>query len=144
MRDELLQQGVRASIPTILKILKEEEDSLQANSKPQEGRQNPDRDQQFQHMNADIQALTQDNQPVMSVDTQKKEWVGNVKNTGRTWRPNGQPDHVNVHDFADTELGNASAYGVSDVIHTEGGFNLGISHDTATFAVKSIRRWWNA
>ena len=131
------------SIPKVLKIRKEEGYSLPANAKTQEGRQNPDRDQQFQHTDAEILAFVQDNQQVISVDTKKKELVGKFKNAGRTWRPKGQPDRVNVHDFADKELGKAAPYGVYDVTHNEGWFNLGISHDTATFAVESIRRWWN-
>ncbi len=94
LRDELSKPGFRASIPTVLNILKQEGYSLPANAKTQEGRQNPDRDQQFQPINAEIKAFLQDNQPVISVDTKQKALVGNFKNTGRTWRPKGQPDCV--------------------------------------------------
>ena len=102
----------------------------------------PDRNAQFEHINAQVQAYQGAGQPVMSVDTKKKELVGDIKNGGHELRPQGDPEPVRVHDFVIPELGKATQYGVYDVTHNLGWVNVGIDHDTATFAVESIRRWW--
>ena len=116
--------------------------SLQANSKTREGASHPDRDAQFEHINAEVRAFQSAGEPVISVDTKKKELVGDFKNGGRELRPKGQPEPVRVHDFPIPELGKAVPYGIYDVADNVGWVNLGISHDTAAFAVESIRRWW--
>ena len=116
--------------------------SLQGNAKTREGSAHPDRDGQFEAIARQVSAFLAAGEPVISVDTKKKELVGCFKNSGREWRPQGEPEAVNVHDFADKELGKAAPYGVYDVAHNIGWVNLGISHDTAAFAVESIRRWW--
>ena len=116
--------------------------SLQGNAKTREGSAHPDRDGQFEAIARQVSAFLAAGELVISVDTKKKELVGSFKNSGREWRPQGEPEAVNVHDFADKELGKAAPYGVYDVAHNIGWVNLGISHDTAAFAVESIRRWW--
>jgi len=116
--------------------------SLQANRKTREGSTHPDRDAQFQYIAASVKQFQRTNQPVISVDTKKKELVGNFKNPGREWQPKGRPEKVNVHDFADPHLGKVIPYGVYDLAANEGWVNVGIDHDTAEFAVESIRRWW--
>ena len=116
--------------------------SLQANRKTREGDSHPDRDAQFRHINAAARAALAANEPVISVDTKKKELVGDFKNGGREWRPNGAPEAVRVHDFLIKELGRAVPYGVYDLAANAGWVNLGVDHDTAAFAVHSIRRWW--
>ncbi len=116
--------------------------SLQGNAKTREGSAHPDRDGQFEAIARQASAFLAAGEPVISVDTKKKELVGNFKNGGREWRPQGEPEAVKVHDFADKELGKAAPYGVYDLANNIGWVNLGISHDTAAFAVESIRRWW--
>jgi hypothetical protein len=116
--------------------------SLQANAKTREGRQHPDRDGQFGHINATISAALDAGEPVISVDTKKKELVGDFKNAGREWRPTGAPVEVRTHDFKDPALGKAIPYGVYDLANNEGWVSVGIDHDTAAFAVASIRSWW--
>jgi hypothetical protein len=116
--------------------------SLQANVKTREGAQHPDRDAQFRHINAVAAHAVDSGQPVISVDTKKKELVGDFKNAGREWRPKGQPERVRVHDFKDKQLGKAIPYGVYDIGTDQGWVNVGIDHDTAQFAVNSIRSWW--
>ena len=116
--------------------------SLQANVKTREGTQHPDRDAQFRHINAVSKRAIDRHQPVISVDTKKKELVGDFKNLGREWRPKGQPELVRVHDFKDKQLGKAIPYGVYDIGTDQGWVNVGIDHDTAQFAVNSIRSWW--
>jgi hypothetical protein len=116
--------------------------SLQANRKTIEGKQHPDRDAQFRYINRRVRALQRAGQPVISVDTKKKEPLGNMKNPGRTYRRKGDPQEVKTHDFPDQELGKAIPYGVYDVTHNEAGVSVGVSHDTAEFAVASIGRWW--
>jgi len=118
--------------------------SLQANRKTLEGSDHPDRDAQFQHINAMVQGCQQHGQPVISVDTKKKELVGDFKNTGAEWQPKGQPEQVRVHDFAVPELGKVSPYGVYDPARNEGWVNVGTDHDTAAFAAASIRGWWQS
>ena len=116
--------------------------TFQANVKTREGSDHPDRDAQFEHINDRVTDFLAAGQPVISVDTKKKELVGAFKNGGREWRPGGKPEEVNVHDFADKDLGKVAPYGVYDVAHNIGWVNVGISHDTVAFAVESIRRWW--
>ena len=119
--------------------------SLQANAKVSEGRQHPDRDAQFNHLNDTADAFIGDGQPVISVDSKKKELIGNYANGGAEWAPAGEPERTNVHDFADPELAEyakAIPYGVYDVFNNEGWVNVGDTADTAAFAVESIRRWW--
>jgi hypothetical protein len=116
--------------------------SLQGTRKTTEGTQHPDRNAQFEHINHQVQAFQAEGQPVISVDTKKKELVGDFKNGGREWQPAGEPVPVRVHDFLDPVLGKAIPYGVYDLFRNEGWVNVGIDHDTAEFAVESIRRWW--
>jgi hypothetical protein len=116
--------------------------TLQANAKTRQRTHHPDRDAQFGHINGRVADFLAAGQPVISVDTKKKELVGGFKNGGREWRPEGTPEEVNVHDFADKELGKVAPYGVYDVARNVGWVNVGISFDTAALAVESIRRWW--
>ncbi len=116
--------------------------SLQANVKTREGSSHPDRDAQFEHINKVAKAALAAGQPVISVDTKKKELVGDFKNAGREWRPKGEPELVWVHDFKDKQLGKAIPYGVYDIAANQGWVTVGIDHDTAQFAVNSIRSWW--
>lgn len=116
--------------------------SLQANRKVREGSCHPDRDAQFQYIYEQVKEFQQFNQPVISVDTKKKELVGDFKNEGREWRPKGKPEIVRVHDFIDKTLGKVNPYGVYDQTANVGWVSVGIDHDTSAFAVESIRRWW--
>jgi Rhodopirellula transposase DDE domain len=116
--------------------------SLQANRKTREGSEHMDRNAQFQYLNDQATAFLKANEPVVSVDTKKKELVGNYKNNGREWRPRGVPEVVNVHDFIDPKLGRAVPYGVYDIADNKGWVSVGTDHDTASFAVQAIRRWW--
>ena len=116
--------------------------SLQANSKTREGGQHIDRDAQFNYINTQAKAFLAATEPVISVDTKKKELVGNFKNNGREWRRNGAPEQVNVHDFIDPKLSRAVPYGVYDITNNVGWVSVGTDHDTAAFAVNAIRRWW--
>ena len=124
------------------RLLKRLNFSLQANCKTREGANHPDRNAQFEHINAKVKAFQAAGQPVISVDTKKKELVGDFKNGGRELRPKGQPQPVRVHDFAIPELGKAVPYGIYDVSANAGFVNVGISADTGEFSVASIRRWW--
>lgn len=137
------EQGFRVSPRTVAKLLRAHEYSLQAPSKSVEGKQHPDRDAQFEHINDTAQDYVARGAPVISVDTKKKELVGNFKNGGREWQPKGQPEKVNVHDFPSDALGKAIPYGVYDVVADDGFVNVGIDHDTPTFAVVSIKQWWH-
>lgn len=139
---ELQRQQHAVSARTVAALLHQEGYSLQANRKTQEGKQHPDRNAQFEYIHTQVLACHQRRQPVISVDTKKKELVGAFKNAGQEWRPQGEPEHVKVHDFPDPALGKAIPYGVYDVASNEGWVNVGITHDTARFAVASIRRWW--
>jgi hypothetical protein len=141
---ELARQGHAVSPNTVAALLRAQGYSLQANRKTREGRQHPDRDAQFAYLNGRVQAFQRAGQPVISVDTKKKELVGDFKNGGREWQPAGQPEEVRVHDFQDKGLGKAIPYGVYDVTSNEGWVSVGIDHDTARFAAASIRRWWSA
>ena len=140
---ELAKQGFIAGQKLVGRLLKRLGFSLQANQKTREGASHPDRNAQFEHISAEVKAFQAAGQPVISVDTKKKELVGDFKNGGRELRPKGQPEPVRVHDFIIPELGKAVPYGVYDVAANAGWVNLGISHDTAAFAVESIRRWWH-
>ena len=129
--------------PTVVgNLLRELHYSLQANSKTKEGAQHIDRDAQFRYINTQATAFLNAGQPVISVDTKKKELVGNYKNNGREWRPKSTPDPVNVHDFIDPDLPRAVPYGVYDLADNVGWVSVGTDHDTASFAVNAIRRWW--
>jgi transposase len=139
---ELQTQGHPVSHRLVADLLHELGYSLQANRKTIEGGTHPDRDAQFAYLNARVQAQLADGEPAISVDTKKKELVGPFKNAGREWQPQGQPEEVRVHDFLDRELGRASPYGVYDLAQNTGWVSVGIDHDTASFAVASIRRWW--
>ncbi len=142
LADALNDQGHQVSHELVAKLLKEMGYSLQANRKTREGNNHPDRNAQFEHIHTEVQAFQSTGQPVISVDTKKKELVGDFKNGGRELCPQGTPEEVRVHDFVIPELGKVAPYGVYDVTHNEGWVNVGIDHDTAAFAVASIRRWW--
>jgi len=116
--------------------------SLQSNREAREGGEQPDRNAQFEHINAKAESFQESGRPVVSVDTQKKELVGDFKNGGREWRPKGHPEEVRVHDFKDKELGEAIPYGVYDMAASLGWVSVGVDHDTAEFAVATLRRWW--
>jgi len=118
--------------------------SLQANRKTKEGANHPDRNAQFEHLNGKVKWCLGRRQPVISVDTKKKELVGDFKNNGREWRPKGEPEQVRVHDFVDPELGRATPYGIYDLGRNHGWVSVGMDHDTAEFAVETIRRWWRS
>jgi hypothetical protein len=138
----LADAGHTVSAPTVAKLLRAEGFSLQGNAKAIEGSQHPDRDAQFRYLNDQASDHIGAGDPVISVDTKKKELVGQFKNGGREWRPQGQPEQVNVHDFMDKQLGKAIPYGVYDVAGNAGWINVGTDHDTAAFAVATIRAWW--
>lgn len=142
LADALHSLGHTVSHMTVGVLLRQAGYSLQANQKTQEGNQHPDRNAQFEFIYKEVGRHQADGQPVISVDTKKKELVGNFKNGGREWRPNGEPRRVKVHDFLIRSKGKAIPYGVYDLTRDEGWVNVGIDHDTATFAVESIRRWW--
>ena len=140
---ELRQQDFDVSATTVRRLLRVMGYSLQGNRKTREGRQHPDRDAQFRYINRRIMARKRRREPSISVDTKKKkEVLGNLGNPGKTYRPKRKPIKVNVHDFPDPELGKAVPYGVYDIAGNEAWVSVGISHDTAEFAVESIRRWW--
>ncbi|MFJ9034725.1 ISAzo13 family transposase [Streptomyces sp. NPDC102274] len=140
---ELTRQGHAASAPTVGRLLRENGFSLQANAKTLEGAQHPDRDAQFRYINDQVKDHQAGSEPVVSVDTKKKEVVGEFKNAGRQWRPAGEPVRVDVHDFPGDALGKALPYGIYDLVADAGWVNVGTDHDTSAFAVESIRRWWN-
>ena len=135
--------GHRVSHQWVAAALRDLGYSLQGNRKTREGSGHPDRDAQFAHINAAAEAFLAAGEPVISVDTKKKELVGDFKNGGREWQPTGTPEDVRVHDFVLPELGRVSPYGVYDLAANAGWVTVGIDHDTATFAVASIRRWWH-
>jgi len=139
---ELSAQGHPVSRTVVGELLAQQQFSLQANSKTREGGNHPDRDAQFAHINQSVTEALADHQPVISVDTKKKELVGEFKNAGREWRPKGTPEEVRVHDFIIKELGRAVPYGVYDIAANAGWVSVGTDNDTATFAVETIRRWW--
>jgi hypothetical protein len=140
---ELTAQGHKVSADTVGVLLREEGFSLQGNAKTIEGKQHPDRDAQFRYINEQIKAHQATADPVISVDTKKKELVGEFASAGRQWRPKGDPVATRTHDFPQDSLGKAIPYGIYDVAANAGWVNVGTDHDTAAFAVESIRRWWH-
>ena len=139
---ELTARGHPVSRTVVGELLAREKFSLQANRKTREGSEHPDRDAQFAHINASVTAALAERQPVISVDAKKKELVGDFRNSGREWRPQGNPEEVQVHDFLLPELGRAVPYGLYDLAANAGWVSVGMNHDTASFAVQTIRRCW--
>ena len=139
---ELQAMGHTISATLVAELLVQQGYTLQANRKTREGSQHPDRDAQFHYLNDQIHGAQQRGEPVISVDTKKKELVGDFKNPGREWRPKGTPERVRVHDFVIPEQGKAIPYGVYDLSRDEGWVSVGIDHDTASFAMNAIRSWW--
>ena len=142
LAEELTRQAHPIGPWTVGALLKAAGYSLQSNRKTKEGGSHPDRNTQFEHINTTVKRFQQRGQPVISVDTKKKELVGQFKNGGREWRPKGEPEEVDVHDFPDPKLGKVIPYGVFDLSQNEGWVSVGIDHDTAQFAVQAIGRWW--
>ncbi len=142
LAEELTRQGYPVSHQSVSTLLQEAGYSLQANRKTREGTSHPDRNAQFEHIAKRAKQFQRRGQPVISVDTKKKELVGDFKNAGREWHPKGQPPEVRVHDFQDKELGKAIPYGVYDLSANVGWVSVGVDHDTPEFAVESIGRWW--
>ena len=142
LSDELKAQGYQASRTLVGRLLHEADYSLQGNRKTREGAGHPDRDAQFEYINERMKRQLRRGQPAISVDTKKKELVGDFKNGGREWRPKGRPQEVRVHDFMDPKRGKAIPYGVYDIRRNAGWVSVGVTHDTASFAVNAIRRWW--
>lgn len=143
LQKELRQQGHQVGRTKVSEILKELGYSLQGNRKTREGKGHPERDRQFQHINKRVKAYRNGRRPAISVGTKKKEVLGQKANKGREYRPKGEPLAVDTHDFPDKELGKAVPYGVYDIAKNEAGVSVGISSDTAEFAVEAIRRWWH-
>jgi Rhodopirellula transposase. len=139
---ELSRQGHRLSHTKVAQLLDQLGYSLQGTRKVQEGAAHPDRNAQFAHINEQVKAFQQAGQPVVSVDAKKKELVGDFANKGREYRPRGQPPRVRVYDFVDKDLGKVCPYGVYDMTRNQGWVSVGTDHDTAQFAVESLRRWW--
>lgn len=142
LAQELTAKGHRVSPRSAAALLKALNYSLQSTRKTREGKDHPDRDAQFAHLNAQVEAFQDREQPVISVDTKKKELVGDFRNGGREWQPEGRPEAVRVHDFVDRALGKAIPYGVYDLAGNSGWVSVGTDHDTAGFAVQAIRTWW--
>jgi hypothetical protein len=142
LAEELTRRDHRVGPRTVAMLLHKAGYSLQANRKTREGLAHPDRNAQFEYINASVARSLLKDQPAISVDTKKKELVGDFKNGGREWRPQGEPEAVRVHDFLDKTLGKAIPYGVYDMVNNQGWVSVGIDHDTAQFATNSIRRWW--
>jgi len=142
MAEELTRQGHPVSDKTVARCLRKMGYSMQLNQKSREGPQHRNRDQQFRYINRQVASFRKSGDPVLSVDTKKKELVGAFKNGGRTWRPKGKPHRVNVHDFPSMAEGKAIPYGAYEIGEDRAVVNVGVTHDTAEFAVESIRRWW--
>jgi hypothetical protein len=142
LADALAGQGFQVSDDTVGRLLKQQRYTLQRTLKTEEGAQHPDRDAQFRYVNEQAKQHLAAGQPVVSVDTKKKELVGRYANGGREWRPAGEPERVGVHDFPDKELGKAIPYGIYDLGANAGWVSVGTDHDTAAFAVATLRRWW--
>ena len=142
LADELTHGHHPVSVNTVAALLRQAGYSLQANRKTREGASHPDRNAQFEHINTSVRSFHDRGQPAISVDTKKKELVGDFKHAGREWHPRGEPEEVRVHDFMDKTLGKAIPYGVYDILNNQGWVSVGIDHDTAQFAVNSIRTWW--
>ena len=143
LQKELKQQGHQVGRTKVSEILKELGYSLQGNRKTREGKDHPERDRQFHHINKRVKAYRNGRRPAISVDTKKKEVLGQKANKGQEYRPKGEPLAVDTHDFPDKKLGKAVPYGVYDINRNEAGVSVGISSDTAEFAVEAIRRWWH-
>jgi hypothetical protein len=143
LAEELARQGHLVSHHTVARLLQEMDYSLQANRKTLEGASHPDRNAQFEHIYHRVRSFQRRGQPVVSVDTKKKELVGNFKNSGGEWRPKRQPEEVRSKDFKDKQLGKVAPYGVYDLTANAGWVSVGIDHDTARFATESVRRWWS-
>jgi hypothetical protein len=143
LSDELKHKNIDVSPNTVLGLLYEMNYRLQANRKTREGNNHPDRNKQFLYINNRVKSFLKAKQPAISVDTKKKENIGNDSMKGVTYRPKGQPIQTKMHDFPDAELGKAIPYGVDDIGRNEGWVSVGVDHDTAAFAVNSIRTWWN-
>jgi hypothetical protein len=139
---QLADKGHKVSPTLVGNLLREIGYSLQANRKTKEGTQHIDRDSQFRYINEQAKAFLRAGQPVISVDTKKKELVGNFRNNGREWRPQGQPEDVEIHDFIDPTRRRAVPFGVYDIHNNTGWVSVGTDHDTASFAVNAVRRWW--
>jgi transposase len=142
LAEELKSEGFVVSSTKVGKLLKAQGYSLQSNRKTIEGKQHPDRNAQFEHIARRVKARRRRGEPAISIDTKKKESLGKMKNSGKTYCRKGHPVDVKTHDFPDKELGKAVPYGVYDLAHNEAGVTVGIGHDTAEFAVAAIRRWW--
>jgi transposase len=142
LAEELKSEGFVVSSTKVGKLLKAQGYSLQSNRKTIEGKQHPDRNAQFEHIARRVKARQRRGEPAISIDTKKKESLGKMKNSGKTYCRKGNPVDVKTHDFPDKELGKAVPYGVYDLAHNEAGVTVGIGHDTAEFAVAAIRRWW--
>ena len=142
LAEELQAMGHEVSYRTVARLLAESGYSLQANRKTREGEQHVDRDEQFRYIDRRVRSQLRRGGPAISVDTKKKELVGDFKNPGREWRPKGRPEPVRVHDFLIPEQGKAIPYGVYDLSRDEGWVSVGIDHDTASFAVNAVRQWW--
>ncbi len=142
LAEELKRKGHAVSQRTVYALLEQMGYSLQSVRKTREGGSHADRDAQFEHIARTVTDYQRTSDPVISVDTKKKELVGDFKNAGREWQPKGRPEEVRVHDFIDPDLGKVAPYGVYDLTTNTGWVNVGIDHDTAEFAVESIRRWW--
>ena len=140
---ELVRQGHKTSANTVGTLLKSMGYSLQSNKKTKEGSSHPDRNAQFEHINKRVEETIAAGNPAVSVDTKKKELVGDFKNGGQELRPKGDPEQVRVHDFIDPKLGCANPYGVYDLANNEAWVSVGIDHDTGAFAVATVRRWWH-
>lgn len=144
LADELNARGHKVSHVSVADLLHNLDYSLQANRKTHEGKGHPDRDAQFRYIAKQVRAFQKESQPVISVDSKKRELVGNYKNPGREWQPGGTPEKVKVHDYPDKQLGKVTPGGVYDLTLNEGWVSVGIDHNTAQFAVETIRRWWGA
>ena len=142
LSEEMKRMGYCVSHMTVGKLLEKLGYTLQSNKKSQEGGNSPDRDEQFKHINDTAMEFMGENQPIISVDAKKKELIGAFKNNGCEYRPMGEPEEVNVYDFIDREQGRATPYGIYDLSLNEGFVSVGISHDTAKFAVETIEKWW--
>lgn len=142
LAEELSRRRHPIGARTVASLLRQSGYSLQSPQKTREGKQHPDRNAQFEYLNQQVGLFQKRRQPTISVDTKKKELVGDFDNAGEEWQPKGEPEQVRVHDFKDKGLGKAIPYGVYDVIHNEGWVSVGVDHDTAMFAARSIQRWW--
>ena len=138
----LTGQGHSVSHQTVARLLQEMDYSLQVNRKTREGTTHPDRNAQFEHIAKQVRAFQRRGQPVVSVDTKKKELIGDFRNGGQEWQPQGQPEEVRCKDFKDKELGKVAPYGIYDLTANAGWVSVGIDHDTAQFATETLRRWW--